>query len=295
MKQSELDQLLRKLTIANGERWAQMSVKPGEVRTLDAIVARLTSDFAKSRYQAVEAMTHVPWPVIAVIHEREASQSWMANLAQGDRWDRVSTHVPAGEGPYPSWMAAAVHALTADDHLSQWKDWSIGGALAAEEKFNGIGYVLHGRPSAYIWSKTDRYAHGKYVGDGQWDGDFVDPQPGTAALHARMMVADSSISTTYGWPMPKDAGPAPTPRVVVRSTISVQEALNTLKVADPPLLVDGNLGPKTKAAIRAFQRSADILDDGKWGPVTDKALTAALSPKPLADLADTLDPARKTT
>ena len=32
----------------------------------------------------VSSKTHVPWGIIAVIHEREASQSWKANLAQGD-------------------------------------------------------------------------------------------------------------------------------------------------------------------------------------------------------------------
>jgi lysozyme family protein len=35
-----------------------------------------------------------------VIHEREASQSWKANLAQGDPWNAVSIHIPRGRGPF---------------------------------------------------------------------------------------------------------------------------------------------------------------------------------------------------
>jgi lysozyme family protein len=64
----------------------------------------------KARYVAVSDKTGVPWFVIAVIHEREASQSWRANLAQGDPWNRVSVHVPKGRGPFKSWEDAIVAA-----------------------------------------------------------------------------------------------------------------------------------------------------------------------------------------
>ena len=54
---------------------------------------------AKAVYEEL-AQVGVPWHVIAVIHEREASQDWAGSLAQGDRWDRVSVNEPKGRGPF---------------------------------------------------------------------------------------------------------------------------------------------------------------------------------------------------
>jgi peptidoglycan hydrolase-like protein with peptidoglycan-binding domain len=52
---------------------------------------------------------------------------------------------------------------------------------------------------------------------------------------------------------------------------SVQTRLNALG-ADPPLTVDGISGPKTDAAIRAFQQSRGLTVDGVVGPLTLAAL-----------------------
>lgn len=84
------------LKAANEGRWKVAKV----TRKHESIARSLVA--AKERYQAVQGRTGVPWPVIAVIHERESSQSWGRSLAQGDPWDRVSTHVPAGRGPFAS-------------------------------------------------------------------------------------------------------------------------------------------------------------------------------------------------
>src|ERR1700683_1070068 len=97
---------------ANQQRWQKMQVTDNLIATLDAVARRLVAPNAKEPYQAVSSVTSVPWFVIAVIHEREASQSWKANLAQGDPWNKVSIHVPKGRGPFNSWQDAAVDALT---------------------------------------------------------------------------------------------------------------------------------------------------------------------------------------
>lgn len=195
--------MLDSLKSANLKRWQACVVNAASITQLDRVAKRLIT--AKERYQSVEKKTNVPWPVIAVIHEREASQSWMANLAQGDRWDRVSTHIPRGQGPFKSWEEAAINALTADK-LSAWGDWSIGSTLTALEKYNGLGYYNKGRPSPYVWSKTNQYKSGKYVADGVYSPTAVDVQDGCAALLKRMMVQDSTISPKYGW----DKAKAPT-------------------------------------------------------------------------------------
>src|SRR5438046_131278 len=98
---------LNALKAANAKRWAHVRL----TRDFSSIAKHLVAPDARARYQAVAARTGVPWAVIAVIHERECSQDWTGNLAQGDPWSKVSIHVPAGRGPFKSWEDAAIDAL----------------------------------------------------------------------------------------------------------------------------------------------------------------------------------------
>lgn len=173
---------------ANARRWANAKLTRNFAGLAKSLVA------AKPRYQAVEAKTGVPWWAIAVIHERESSQNWQRSLAQGDPWDRVSTHVPRGRGPFKSWEEAAIDALVnCGPYLARKKDWSTGGALANLELYNGAGYVNRGVPSPYVWAGTDQYKSGKYVADGVFDPGAIDAQPGCAGMLKAMMALDSSI------------------------------------------------------------------------------------------------------
>jgi len=56
----------------------------------------------------------------------------------------------------------------------------------------------------------------------------------------------------------------------------VQQSLNKLGT-EPPLTIDGSLGPITTSAIRAFQRTHDLDADGKLGPLTIAAIEKALA------------------
>lgn len=179
---------------ANARRWQAMHVTHDLIPQVDRVSGRLVASAAKERYEVVSKATGVPWYVIAVIHEREASQSWAANLAQGDPWDRVSVHVPRGRGPFSSWEAAAEDALTnCGPYAARWKDWSVGGLLTLLEEYNGTGYAARGLPSPYIWASTDQYRSGKYISDGHFDPSAVDHQLGCAALLWRMQAMDNSI------------------------------------------------------------------------------------------------------
>lgn len=60
-------------------------------------------------------------------------------------------------------------------------------------------------------------------------------------------------------------------------TTAVQAALSRLGFAPGP--VDGERGPKTKAAVIAFQKAAELKPDGIVGPQTIKALQAAVAEK----------------
>lgn len=152
----------------------------------------------KPRYLDVQEVTNVPWPVVAVIHERESSQSWSASLAQGDPWDRLSIHVPRGRGPFTSWEDAAVDALkVCPPHAAAWSDWTIGGALCLLEQYNGLGYAARGIPSPYIWAATDQYIKGKYIADGHFDPNAVDHQIGCAALLMAMENLDPTVKGAF--------------------------------------------------------------------------------------------------
>ena len=186
---------IAQLTKDNLTRWQNMKVDPNLTASIDKVATRLTAAAAKTRYQAVSTKTKVPWGIIAVIHEREASQSWKANLAQGDPWNKVSIHVPKGRGPFDSWEDAAIDALTnCAPRAASWKDWSIGGAMTLLEEYNGLGYAAMGKPSPYVWAGTDQYKKGKYVADGHYDPNAIDHQLGCAALFARMKQLDASIT-----------------------------------------------------------------------------------------------------
>lgn len=68
------------------------------------------------------------------------------------------------------------------------------------------------------------------------------------------------------------------PTFDLMSNKGIQEALNFLG-ASPPLTADGIIGPKSKAAIKAFQTSAGITVDGVIGPQTREAIAKAIADK----------------
>lgn len=304
------------LIAANAQRWAVMQIRPADLGVIDRAarglmaIADAKGNPVRSRYETVaEAAFNDKrkWPMVAIFALRESNANFADSLAQGDPWNRVSTHVPAGEGPFDSWEHAAVHALVNDDHLNTWADWTIGGILTAFEAYNGLGYYYRGRPSAYVWSMTTCYGPpqalaGKFVADGEFDADTVDVQVGCAAVLARMVAIDPSIQfwgdvpllSTIATPHPTRAAGLPVatdaPPLVPKQPLTtdhdvtwVQQQLNTLAGASVldidgkwgTLTVDGKWGPATKAAVRAYQvKHGGLLDDGIPGPQTDAALEA---------------------
>ncbi len=182
--------MLNNLKAANLRRYNAMHI----TLHFDTIAKRLVA--AKARYQAVEKKTGVPWPVIAAIHEREASQSFHTQLAQGDPLEQVSTHVPRGQGPYfgaDAWERAAGRALI-ETGGKTWGDWTPGGWTTFLEKYNGLGYANRGQPSPYVWAGTNQYTAGKYVADGEYSASAVDTQPGCANLILALAKLDPSIN-----------------------------------------------------------------------------------------------------
>jgi len=257
-------------------QWDGMSLKAAQLSEINATAKRLVA--AKARYQVVEKATGVPWWWIACVHEREASQSWSASLAQGDPWNRVSTHVPRGRGPFPSWEAAAIDALKLDG-VTKVVDWRLEKALYYWELYNGWGYFNHGVPSPYVWGATSVQRPGKYVSDGVWSSTATDKQLGCAAMLKAMMKLDPSIN-----PARETAGatPEPVPPVQpLKGTRWIQDSLN--RVTGSKLDVDGDYGPQTIVIVKAYQSSRRLVVDGKWGDKTSAAMDADLAKlKPVA-------------
>jgi lysozyme family protein len=259
---------LAALKTLNEQRWAKAKLVPARAAEFTAPAQKAVTN--KARYQSIETRTGVSWIFIAVSHYRESTQNFSRSLAQGDPWNKVSTHVPAGRGPFASFEDAAVDALVkCAPFAARNTDWSIGSMLTLLEQYNGMSYANANRPSPYIWSGTDQYTIGKVLVDHGPIEEVVDKQLGCAGLIMTMMKLDPTI--TIDAPA---AGAAPAETL---DATWLQNSLNTLG-ATPPLVVDGIFGAATRTALRAFQKSKDGLTaNGVANADTVAALKQALN------------------
>lgn len=197
------------LTAANEALWKIAKILPSRAAEVNGVAERLCAPDAKARYQEIEKTTNVPWFVVAVIHEREASQDFSCQLGQGDPLDQVSKHVPRGMGPYfnhpndpplqDAFYRCAVDTLqNTAPYAARWKDWSAGGTLTLLVTYNGTGYWFYHNhePSPYDWGATDQEQRGKYTSDGGFSATTMDTQIGCAAMLKAMMAIDSTIKFT---------------------------------------------------------------------------------------------------
>lgn len=205
-----------KLRIANQKRWAVARIQSARKHEFVATAQRLCRAENIARFKEAEAKTSVPWFVIAVIKERESGQdtAFLKNIAQGDPWNKRSTHVPVGRGPFTSWLEAAIDALkNCAPYAAKNKDWSPGGTMTLLEQYNGLGYFFKGLPSPYVWSGTDQYARGKYIADGVFSAGTVDVQLGCAGILLAMaeinaeVAARLQIANKAQIPIPPDVPP----------------------------------------------------------------------------------------
>lgn len=184
---------MENLKTLNSERWKNCKVWDKKGPAFEKVANRILAN--KARYQKIEKKTGVPWWFIGITHYRESNLDFSTNLAQGDPWNRKSTHVPKGRGPFNSFEEAAFDALVnCSPYAAKNTDWSIPGALTMFEKYNGMGYYNKGKPSPYVWAGTNQYSHGKYVRDGVYDDSAVDRQLGCAGLMKFLGVGKTSTA-----------------------------------------------------------------------------------------------------
>ncbi len=196
------------LSAVNARRWANAKITRGP--ELHPVARWLVA--AKDRYLPIAAKTGVPWYVIAVIHEREASQRFDRQLGQGDPLNAKSVHDPKGRGPFSSFEAGAIDALVScPPYAARWRDWSAGGTMTLLEQYNGLGYAARAVASPYVWSGTDQYKSGKYIRDHVYDPSVIDKQLGCAGLILAMMDLDPTITFTGATITPAQKIPAAPP------------------------------------------------------------------------------------
>jgi lysozyme family protein len=275
------------------ELFAAMRIDPArenELAERAAVVLKL-ADRHRDEWAEVAAKTGVPrlWGIASF--ERESGSDYSRSPAQGDRWDRVSTHVPEGLGPYADWGDSCVAAYGVDK-LNEVgaSNWIWTRACFEGELYNGFGPRAHGRHTGYLWSWTNIYTAGKYVADGQWDPDVRDQQCGMVPMMAALLHLDASLALVDALSAPYLQSPAsgggegprvPPPNGVPAGvggepaggniTEWLQTALNRLG-ADPPLAVDGSYGRHTRRAVTVFQAARGLVPDGLAGPLTLAAL-----------------------
>jgi lysozyme family protein/peptidoglycan hydrolase-like protein with peptidoglycan-binding domain len=271
---ANLETLLQQFKAGYENNWQNMQIRPGSAGQANKEAARLRKN--KSIYQQIETITRVPWYFIGLCHDRESSFDLNTYLGNGQALNRVTTIVPKGRGPFlgpNAFVDGAVDALRIQGFVGA-TDWSIARTLFRLEGFNGYGYHSRGVNSPYLWSGSTVYGPpeeraGKFVADGVFDPNKVDPQLGVAVILKELMGLDDSI--IFGVAPSAPSG-SPEPDVsLADDVLHVQQSLNKLGI-DPQLVEDGINGPRTMAAISLFQQQNGLNDTGRPDAATIAAI-----------------------
>lgn len=170
--------------------WDRMAIKPERMAEFNNIASFAISH--KVTYLQIEQATGLPWTMVAVIHRRESDANFNTYLGNGQSLARRTTEVPAGRGPFRSFLEGAVDAVKVEGWGSI-KDWRLEKMLYYTMLFNGTGY---GANSPYVWGGTNIQKRGKYIRDHVYNPLAWDPQPGTAPIFWMLAKLDSTVKFT---------------------------------------------------------------------------------------------------
>ena len=199
--------------------------------------------------------------------------------------------VPKGRGPFPDTVDGfvtgcldALHLDGLDQYTRIYGKWTIPLFCYASEVWNGWGYRARGIPSPYVFGATTVQRPGKFPRDHVFVATMMDPQLGTLALVEEIFKQDPSLVFGDGV-IPKVESPlivpipvTPHPAMPNVNPEWVQASLNRLRSPGTPLLVDGNVGRATRAAVRIFEQKHRLLvDEGNPGPQVVATLKQALA------------------
>jgi hypothetical protein len=192
------------------------------------------------------------------------------------RWDGINRGLLGARGQYPSyadcssfvtwclWNGMRIQHLPDTVNGTAWRSGYTGtllqhGTLVPSERSvlpGDLVFYGSGWPGKHVAICIGR---GLVISHGSEAGPFQLP------LHYRSDVMQ--IRRYIG------AGGGPHPRTVAEQ----QQAVNGLGYR-PPLVVDNQYGPKTKAGIQWLQRKVGATPDGIWGPETEAKYQAYIHP-----------------
>ncbi|MFF0174173.1 peptidoglycan-binding domain-containing protein [Micromonospora profundi] len=199
--------------------------------------------------------------------------------------NEINARWPNRDRASDGWIGDTAHQATKSDHNPD-QDNSVN---ALDVDRDGIDpqlvvrraiahpstqYVIFDRT---IWSRTRGFTPSRYTGS----------NPHTKHLHVSVSHATDLENSRRPWGI---ATAAPTvalklgERVLRKGSTGgdvreLQTLANTLG-AKPPLAVDGDFGSRTEAWVRDFQKAKKLTVDGLVGPKTVAALRAANKPEP---------------
>lgn len=241
--------------------WAKCQIASNKQDEVSAVCKRIVAN--KTIYQLVEKQTKVPWFLVAALHYRESNLNFSTYLGNGDPLTHPTTHVPAGRGPFTSWLGGAVDALKYDK-LAGVTAWSIELALYCAEAFNGEGYELHhDENSPYVWAGTNLQQRGKYTSDGGFDPGAWDEQLGVAAVLKGLCKLDNTVATFCAVP-PQVQQPQPKePDVTTTPTSSFNLDFNQIeKQLEGALTAVNGFAFLLPPQLRGILAFAPVLEGG---------------------------------
>jgi lysozyme family protein len=177
--------------------WNTMAVRPDKQAEMAAVAAKIAKGAERYQSVAAEFPNRLPWYVIGILHAMECECDFKTHLHNGDPLSARTVHVPKNRPPVwdPAWKweVSATDAINVDG-LDKVQEWSLPRILFILERYNGFGPRRRfGKATAYLWSYSNHYVRGKYVGDGQWDPEAGSKQAG-AALLLKQLVDNKAIS-----------------------------------------------------------------------------------------------------
>lgn len=154
----------------------------------------LMSKRNRVEYEAVSAMLRanlvldIDWRIIAALHAMEAGFDLKKGIHNGQRWDRKTTLVPKGRGPFVSFASSCLDAFQIKELPPVF---DVPNTLNFAERFNGIGYRRKGKNSPYLWAYSNYQEPGKYVRDHVFDPNAISLQVGFAVILKQLHFKDS--------------------------------------------------------------------------------------------------------
>ncbi|GAB2958334.1 hypothetical protein GCM10027280_53840 [Micromonospora polyrhachis] len=193
--------------------------------------------------------------------------------------DEINARWPKRDRASDGWIGDAAHQKSKSDHNPDADNRSVN-ALDVDK--DGIDpslvirkciahpsteYVIYNRT---IWSRSRSFKSARYTGS----------NPHDKHLHVSVGHSATRERSTRGWGIANAAVPKLGDRTLTKGCTGsdVRELQNLANKLGAKLVVDGDLGAKTDAWIRSFQKSKKLAVDGVVGLKTIAALRAATTP-----------------